>query len=193
MVTSKDVSGAVATLKTSLQAIVQAALLTQVHPDETLITPVPCTPKVSANHAVGNEATQLTVRLDETCTGETYDTQAVQVLLTQALMQEAAMQAGPGYLLSGAVQVTPSPVINHQQGILVLQVRGTGTWAYQFSDTQLRQLAQLIVGKNRQEATTLLLAQRGVSQVAMTVSGMEQTRLPTDAGRIHLLVLSRSA
>jgi hypothetical protein len=65
--------------------------------------------------------------------------------------------------------------------------------AVEISDTQLRQLAQLIVGKNRQEATTLLLAQRGVSQVAMTVSGMEQTRLPTDAGRIHLLVLSRSA
>jgi hypothetical protein len=45
----------------------------------------------------------------------------------------------------------------------------------------------------RLEATTLLLEQRGVSQVAMPVSGMEQTSLPTDSSRIHLLVLSRSA
>jgi VCBS repeat-containing protein len=92
-----------------------------------------------------------------------------------------------------SVKVTPTLAKDHQQGTLVLQVRGTGTWAYQFSDTQLRQMAQVITGKNRQEATTLLLAQRGVSQVAMTVSGMGQTRLPADAGRIHLLVLSRSA
>jgi VCBS repeat-containing protein len=169
-----------------------------VHPGETLITPVPCTPKVSANHAVGDEATQVTVRLDETCTGETYDTQAAQTFLTQALMQEATKQVGPGYTLTGEVQVTgvtvtPSLVKDQQHGTLVLQIRGVGTWAYQFSDTQLRQMAQLIVGKNRQEAITLLLAQRGVSQVAMTVSGMEQTSLPADAGRIHLLVLSRSA
>jgi VCBS repeat-containing protein len=198
MVTAQDVSGAVATLKASLQASVQAALLTQTRTGETLVTPVPCTPKVSANHAVGEEATQLRVRLDETCTGQTYDTQTVQTLLTQALTHEAAKQGGSGYTLTGAVQVTSvtlSPVKDHHQheGTLVLQVRGTGTWAYQFSDAQLRQMAQLIAGKNRQEATTVLLAQRGVSQVAMTVSGMEQTRLPADAGRIHLLVLSRSA
>jgi VCBS repeat-containing protein len=200
MVTPQDVSGAVTTLKASLQASVQAALLTQARPGETLITPVPCTPKVSANHAAGEEATHLRVRLDETCTGETYDTQAVQTLLTQALTQEATQQAGPGYTLTGAVQVTrvtvtPSPVKEQLQhvGTLVLLVKGTGTWAYQFSDPQLRHMAQLITGKSRQEATTVLLEQRGVSQVAMTVSGMEQTSLPADAGRIHLLVLSRSA
>jgi hypothetical protein len=50
----------------------------------------------------------------------------------------------------------------------------------------------LIACKNRQEAITLLLAQQVVSQVAMTVSGMEQTRLPADVGQIHLLVLTRS-
>jgi VCBS repeat-containing protein len=199
MVTSQDIGGAVATLKASLQASVQAALLTQVRPGETLITPVPCTPKVSANHAVGDEATQVRVQLDENCTGETYDTQAVQTLLMQALTQEATKQAGPGYTLSGAVQVTsvsvtPSRVTDHQQheGMLVLLVKCTGTWAYQFSDTQLRQIAQLIAGKSREQATTLLFAQRGVSQVAMTVSGMGQSSLPADASRIHLLVLSRS-
>ncbi len=198
MVTSQDINGAVTTLEAGLQESVQAALLTQAHSGETLITPVPCTPKVSANHAAGEEATQVRVRLDETCTGQTYDTQAVQTLLTRTLTQEAARQAGPGYTLSGAVQVTrvsvtPSPVKDHLHESLVLHVKGAGTWAYQFSDTQLRQLAQLIAGKSRVQATTLLLVQPGVSQVAMTVSGMGQTSLPADAGRIHLLVLSRSA
>jgi hypothetical protein len=105
--------------------------------------------------------------------------------------QEAARQVGAGYLLSGAMQVTGvivnlSPVKDHQHETLVLQVRGVGTWAYQFSDTQLHQMTQLIAGKSREQATNCLLAQPGVSQVAMTVSGMGQTRLPADAGRIHL-------
>ena len=91
-----------------------------------------------------------------------------------ALTQEAAKQLGAGYILAGEVQV-----------------KGGGTWAYQFSDRQLHHMAQLIAGKNRQEATVLLLEQPGVSQVAMTVSGIEHTSLPADAGKIRFPVLSR--
>ncbi|HEY6411338.1 MAG TPA: baseplate J/gp47 family protein [Ktedonobacteraceae bacterium] len=198
VVRAQDIAGAVTTLKTSLQASVQAAMLTQVQPGETLLTPVPCTPQVATDHAVGEEARQVRVRLDETCRGETYDTQAVQILVLEAVTQEALMELGAGYSLTGAVQVTgvtmnPSPVKDQQHESLVLHVRGMGTWAYQFSDTQLHEMAQLIAGKSREQATNLLLAQPGVSQVAMTVSGVQQTDLPADAGQIHLLVLSRAA
>jgi hypothetical protein len=197
MVRAQDIDKAVTTLKIGLQESVQAALHTQVQPGETLVTPVSCTPKVTADHAAGDEATQVRVRLDETCTGETYDTQAVQALLTRALTQEAASQVGAGYTLTGEVQVTevtvtPSRGTDYQHGTLMLHVMGAGTWAYQFSDRQLHHMAQLIAGKSRQEATTLLLEQPGVSQVAMTVSGVEQTSLPTNTGRIRFLVLSRS-
>ena len=194
MVRVQDIDKAVTTLKTGLQESVQAALHTQVQPGETLITPVPCTPKVTADHAAGDEATQVRVKLDETCTGETYDTQAVQALVTQALTQEATRHLGPGYTLTGEVQVMVVAVIlsrvtDHQNGTAMLQMKGIGTWAYQFSDRQLHQMAQLIAGKSRKQATILLLEQPGVSQVAMTVSGTGT--LPTDSGRIHLLVLNR--
>jgi hypothetical protein len=193
MVTAQDISGALASLKASVTTSVQAAVHTQVHPDETLITPVPCTPKVTTNHAAGDEATQVTVRLDETCTGDTYDTLALKALTTQEITQKAAKNLDTGYTLAGEVQVTvtPSLVNEHQRGPRVLQVRGVGTWAYQFSDAQLRRMAQMLAEKNRHEATVLLLAQPGVSQVAMSIAGTDTNSFPADAGRIRVLVLSR--
>lgn len=89
------------------------------------------------------------------------------------------------------VTVTPSRGTDDQHGTRVLHVMGAGTWAYQFSDTALHHMAQLIAGKRRQEATTLLFEQPGVSQVAMTISGVAQASLPADAGRIRFLLLSR--
>ncbi len=70
-------------------------------------------------------------------------------------------------------------------------LKGVGTWAYQFSDGQLRQMAHLIAGKSRQEATLLLLEHLGVSQVAMTVSGTSTSTLTADPGKMHFLILSR--
>jgi hypothetical protein len=61
-------------------------------------------PETSKLHYEVNR--EVRVGLDETCTGETYDTQAVQTLLTRALTQEAARQFGAGYTLTGEVQVT---------------------------------------------------------------------------------------
>jgi hypothetical protein len=197
-VAPQDINGALATLKALLAESVQAALQTQVQPGEALITPIACPPKVSADHAAGDEATQVTVRVDETCTGDTYDTRAVHALVLQAVTQEAAKQLGTGYSLTGEVQVTDvtatsSLVKDHAHGAQVLQVTGVGTWAYQFSDAQLHQMAHLIAGKSRPEATTLLLEQPGVSQVAMSVSGTDTSTLPADPGKIRLLVLSRPA
>jgi hypothetical protein len=198
MVTFQDINGAVATLKALLAESVQAALQTQVLPGEALITPIACPPSVSVDHAAGDEATQVTVRVDETCTGDTYDTRTVHALVLQAVTQEAAKQLGTGYSLTGEVQVTgvtatPSLVKDHAHRAQVLQVTGVGTWAYQFSDAQLHQMAHLIAGKSRPEATTLLLEQPGVSQVATSVSGTDTSTLPADPGKIRLLVLSRPA
>ena len=198
MVLPQDLSGAALGLKTSLSQSVQAALQAQVHPDETLITPVPCTPTVTSSHAAGEEAVQVTVTVEETCSGETYVTQALHAQITQVVTRQATAQLGSGYALVGDVQVTVRPgTLTHQQqqqGTLTLQVSGTGTWAYQFDDVHLQQMAHLIAGKSRAQATQLLLHQPGVSQVSVTVSSGtgSPTSVPADASRIHLLVFYRT-
>lgn len=74
MVTQQDINSAVLTLKTSLDQSVQAALSQQVQPDETLVAPVPCRSRVAPDHQAGSEATQVSVTVSETCTGQVYTT-----------------------------------------------------------------------------------------------------------------------
>jgi hypothetical protein len=76
-VTRHDLSQATALLTASMQQSVQAAMQPQVRPSETLITPLPCTTHVSSDHHVGEEASQVTVSLDETCHGVLYQTQGM--------------------------------------------------------------------------------------------------------------------
>lgn len=190
MVTAQDLSGAASTLKASLAQSARAAFGAQLHTGEMLITPVPCTSTVSADHTVGGEATHLTVTVDATCRGEAYQTQAMQIVVTQVLIQQATAHLGTEYSLSEGVQVavTRSTVSNQKQD--TLQVSGTGTWVYQFDDSSLQHMAHLIAGKSEQQATKMLLQLPGVSQISLNVSG-GSTTLPADASRIHLLVLFR--
>ncbi len=187
MVTHSDITNAVNTLTGSLTGSVQAALGTQVHADETLITPVPCTSQIHSSASVGEEATQVTVQVSETCSGETYTTQAVQTVMTQQVTQVAQTRLGTGYTREGAIEVT----VQHVQvqtgphGGLILQVTGMGVWAYQFTDAQLATLATRLVGMSRQQATAVLLTTPGVSQVAIPAT---IDTLPADASHIHVLV-----
>jgi hypothetical protein len=193
-VTAQDVNGATATLQTSLQASVQAALQAQLHPNETLLPPI-CTPQVTSDHPVGDEARQITVTLTQICRGETYQTQALHTLITQMVTAQANKSLGTkGYQLSGDVesQVTPSHLVHGEQqhGGVTIEVRGSGTWSYQFDEAYLHSIATRLAGQSRQQATELLLHLPGVSQVAMTISGTETTSLPPDPARIHLVVLA---
>ena len=193
MVTPQDVNEETAALQTSLQASVQAAFQTQVHPNETLLPPI-CISQVSSDHPVGDEARQITVTLTETCTGETYQTQALHSLITQMVTAQANKRLGTGYQLSGDVQsrVTASHLIHgeQQRAGMTIEVRGTGIWSYQFDEAYLHTIATRIAGQSRQQATTWLLHLPGVSQVAMTISDGNST-LPADASTIHVLVLSQ--
>ncbi len=193
LVTAQDVNEATAALEISLQASVQAALQVQVHPNETLLPPT-CLPQVTSDQHVGDEARQITVTFTQICRGETYQTQALHTLITQMVTAQANKRLGTGYQLSGAVEsrVTASHLLHgeQQRAGMTIEVRGSGTWSYQFDEAYLHTIATRLAGQNRQQATELLLHLPGVSQVAMTISGTETTSLPPDPARIHLVVLA---
>ncbi len=192
-VTKHDVAAATALLTTSLQQSVQAAMQPQVRPGETLITPLPCQAKVSSDHAIGEEAAQVRVSLDDTCQGVVYQTQGMQQLLRPVLTQEVTHQLGIGSHLSSAdVQ---SQVLHVQQqhskgDTISMQVKATGTGIYQFTPEQMQHLKRVIAGKSRAEATRLLLAQPGVSTVSVEIKGRETETLPTEMSRIAVLVIT---
>jgi Baseplate J-like protein len=187
MVTAHDLDGAVATLTTSLEQSIQAAYTAQLTPTEALVTPVTCKPSVTSPFHVGDEAQSITLTLTDTCTGVAYDQQALQAALLSRLSGQAQAQLGGDSTLLGALQVSTRQV-KREGSTFTLSVQGTGVWAHQFSQTDLQRFAVMIAGKNQQQATTLLLHEPGVSEVAMSTS-----TLPTNPQQIRLLVLYRPA
>ena len=189
MVTQADMNRVVASLKTSLMQSIQAAFAVQVHPDESLLVPR-CTPSVTANHAVGDEATSLGATVEEICMDVAYTTQAVHDLVAQIVTEEASRHVGAGYRLIGDVEasVLRSTVNEQKQGSMTLQVKGAGVWSYQFSEAALEQLAGRIAGKSVREARTLLLSVPGVQSVSIQLNGEGENSptLPSNPGQIKM-------
>ncbi len=185
MVTQQNIDSVVSGIKASLDQSVQAALRQQVQPNETLITPVPCTSNVITDHKAGEEASHVQVTVSETCTGEVYDTKALYDLLMQAMTQQATGQLGDGYGLVGDIQTSVTKAtLNAHQGTATLQVKVISTWTYQFSQAQQAQIKLAIRGKSKEEAITLLLHMPGVQTVSISTGNGDA--IPTDVQRIHL-------
>jgi VCBS repeat-containing protein len=195
MVTQSDLDEQSTALKASLTQSVTAAMQAQLHPGEALITPVPCTPKVTPDHPVGSEAAQLTVTVEVQCEGEAYATRDLRQLVTDVLNAQAAQQLEGSYQPVGTIQtsITHVQVTNAQQGTITLQVKGVGEWGYQLSDEQAKRIMQQVAGKSKQQATLLVAQQPGVLAVTISITGKQTTTLPTDVNGIHLLLVAPNA
>jgi hypothetical protein len=191
-----DVTGAATPLTAALISQGQAAVQAQVHTHEQLVHPVQCFPRINANPAVGQEATQVTVRVSASCTAEAYSADQVQSRVTALLRQEATTHLGRAYKVQGEVTWTLSAVsvVNARRGIVNLHVQLGGLWAYQLSPAQLHALITLVAGKHTQEARIVLLRMQGIRQVNITSSDwwddISQQTLPHDPGRIRVVVIS---
>ncbi len=182
-VTMQDITTVAASMKTSLNQSMQAAFQTQVHPDETLITSLPCQRNVKPDHQPGEEAAQVTILVSETCIGMTYHTQAFHTLVTQIITQQAHNQLGDGYTMQGAVQASINNV--SQKGLAAtLQTPIAAMWGYRFTQQQQAQIKAKINGKSKAQAITSLLHIPGVQSVSI---GSES--IPNNVNRIHLVFL----
>lgn len=179
-VTQQDINTVASSLKTSLNQGVQAALQTQVHSDETLITPLSCQQSSKPDHQPGEEATQVQITVSETCTAMTYITQAYQ----SHIMQIANQQAGDGYSPIGQVQTTILQSIPKAHNLMELHITIAQNYAYQVSQQQQQQLKMLIAGKSKAQATNTLLHTPGIQSVSLS-----STTIPTDTKHIRLIVV----
>jgi len=180
-VTPRDINSVVTSVKTSLEQSVQAALQTQVQPSETLVAPLSCTSNVTPDHQLGEEATQVHVIINETCTGIAYNTQDLTTLVTQKATQDAEKRLGTGYTTTG-VHITQAYTTNHD-----LDITSVSLWAYPFTQEQQNSIKAMITGTSRNKATATLLRMAGVQSVAITLKN--STTLPSDRQQIHLLFL----
>jgi hypothetical protein len=182
--TQADIDTVARNLKKSLDQSEQAAVQTQVHANETLITPLPCQETITPDHRPGEEAAQVHVTVSETCTGIVYTTQAYQDTISQILNQQAIKQLGAGYSLIGQPQNTIVHVNTQDHQPITLQANIAGTYDYQLSQDQLQQIKTLVVGKSKAQATTAVLRIPGVQSVSISTN---QQNLPSESAHIQVV------
>ncbi len=192
VVSQSDIDGAAKPLENALTPEAQNTVKSQIHPNEKLVNSLQCTPNVTSDHNAGDRATNVTVTVKVTCSGEVYDQQAAQLIASNLLKQQAAKTPGPGYALVGdlTTKVTQVMVTDPKKGTLLLQVKAEGIWVFQFSDAQKQALANLIAGKSKQNALALLVKQPGIAKADIVVSGGDGNTLPADPTQITIVVQS---
>src|SRR5258708_3625811 len=185
-VTKQDIANVATTLKTTLAQSMQGALTGQVQSGEALVTP-PCTPKVSTDHQIGDEATQVKVTLSETCSGVAYHTLDLESKATQLLTTQGLKKLGTGYSLLGDVQVTTTTAtVTASHPIIAFSCNGV--WVYVLSDKAQEHIKDLIKGKTTQDALHLLASQPGIERVS--TSWDVNTKLPKDTQNIDLVIFA---
>ncbi len=192
VVSQSDIDGAAKPLENALTPDAQNSIKGQIHPNEQLVNSLQCAPNVTSDHNAGDRATNVTVTVKVTCSGEVYDQQAAQLIASNLLKQQAAKTPGPGYALVGdlTTKVTQVMVTDPKKGTLLLQVKAEGIWVFQFSAAQQQALANLIAGKSKQNALALLVKQPGVAKADIMLNGGDGNTLPSDPSQIKIEVQS---
>jgi serine/threonine protein kinase len=187
-VAQSDINNAASDLESANKPNPQQVLQSQIKPNEQLVGTPQCTPKVSSDHQAGDQATQVTVTVTFTCTGEVYDHDGALMMATNLLMQQATADPGAGYVLVGKIKAAITTATLGNQGTVTITTTAEGLWAYQFTQAQQQALARLIAGKSKAEAQQLLTTQTGVASATIQLSGGNGQTLPSDPSKIRIVV-----
>ncbi len=168
-VTKTDMNSLSTMLKTSLAQSMQGAMQGQVKPDEQL-QPLPCSPALTADHQIGQEAAQVKVTVSETCSGVAYNQNVLQSQATSLLSSQAAKKLGSGYSLLGVIHLTIiQATVSHATPILAFTCQGT--WVYTLDQAAQEHLKHLIAGKRKDQAVSILLHMPGIQ--AASIAGVD--------------------
>lgn len=187
-VQQSDIDSVTQALSASLTQQATTTLRGQVRSNERPAGSSSCASQVRSNHQAGDRASSVTVGVMISCVGEVYDMQAVQVLASRNLTQDAATNPGSSYVPVGAILAQVAKATPDAQGNIALVVNAAGVWAYQFTDAQRARLASLITDKDSQNAKAILLRQAGVHNVTITLTGVGVTTLPGNTRHITINV-----
>ncbi|MFL5699097.1 MAG: baseplate J/gp47 family protein [Ktedonobacteraceae bacterium] len=185
MVTKSDIDRVVSSVLLRVTEHIHAAFQQQIRAGE-LLTPNQCSQKVSPDRNVGDEATNVTVTISESCIAGTYTSSDFQLKIQQALVQRATQTIGKGYVLSSYVQTSPMH-ISIQQGTLVIGGTFQGRVVYHFRSQDLTTLRQQLAGKSRQQGITMLSRLNGVEHINFQLE--KNITFPTDPTHIHIVFL----
>jgi hypothetical protein len=188
IVQQSDINSAASALTASLTPGTEAALQKQVRSGEQVVSnSMRCTSAVSAKHAAGDHAPNVTVRVSVACKEEVYDQQAAQTMAASLLAKQVGTELGPNYALTGNIVTTVTRVtVVDTKGTLAILVRAEGVWVYQFSNAVLQGFANHIANMSNQNAMQYLTSQTGVK--AVKIDNPDGNTMP-DAAHIKFVIV----
>ncbi len=188
VVTQQDMNAAAVPITTILEKSERAALNAELQPSEALILPS-CKKDVTADHAAGDEAAQVTVTISLSCKSLAYLAHSLYTDATRLLTKYAVAQLGQGYSLVGSVQVKVlRATVTPDTNTVFLSFSSTGTWLYALTEQVQQHIKALVAGKSKSTALQILNSLPGVRSA--TINGVDQnTPLPHDKGHIHIVVI----
>ena len=176
-VAKSDIDVTASQLKDTLNLSTQGALQGELKAGEVLAAPT-CSPTVSSNHQADTEAASVKVTATLTCSGIAYNVQVLDIKATELLISKAFKQLGPGYSLSGTIQVTVNHAIpTRNSPTLVFSIQGL--WVYAISNKEQERIKRLITGRTKQEALHILASLPGIEKASMNWD--DNTKLPKTA------------
>jgi hypothetical protein len=186
VVAQSDIGTTATSLETTLTSEVKQALLGKLKTNERSFGNPQCSPTVTSNHTVGDEATKVTISVLMTCTLEAYDNDGAQAMAKTLLSSQAATDLGTDYGLKGNITTTigQPTLADPAHAIISLPVTAEGVWVYQWSDAHKQHLAKLVAGKSAQDAKMLLLRQKGVSAANILLPSDSDGVLPPNSSNI---------
>ncbi len=188
VVAQSDIDNTANSLIQANQPNAQQVVQGQLQSNEQQVGTPQCQPNTSADHQAGDHASQVTVTVTFTCTGEAYDHDGAVALAKTLLTNQAASSPGAGYALVGQVQATQLSASADSQGTVTIIMEGKGVWVYQFSAPDQQNLAKLIAGKAKGDAIQTLLGQPGVAKVTIALTGGNGQLLPAAAAHITVVI-----
>ncbi len=158
----------------------------QVKSGELLVQDPSCSPKVSSDHQLQDEANTVTVKVSLTCSGLTYRNQQLQAAAMQLYNQDGTTHFGKGYSVVGATVVSKPTFIAGSSGSFSVAI--DGIWTFQYTDQGQLELKKQIAGKSTGDALQLLHSRKDVQNVTLTTDGGFGSAVPPTLSQIKLSI-----
>ncbi len=167
-----DIDQVTSNLRDQLTGDAQTGVQNQVKAGQQALATPDCSDNITTNHHSNDHAENVTATGTVTCKGIYFSMDDVTNMAKLELQLDGSALFGQGYEVDGNILSFPQQIPATQEDAGAFSVKVDSIWVYQFSDVQLRHLAQLIASQAQGGATAILHRQRGVSQVHITTSGI---------------------
>jgi len=166
----------------------QQRVMQQIHTGEYLAKDMQCNPKISSNHRVKDEASDVTVQVSLTCQALVYSEQTVHTAAASVYQHDGVAKFGDGYsvvgdMVMGTITTLNSPTNNAAQ----LSLNVAGIWSFQYTDARKQDIERIVAGKPQDAARLLLSTRKDIQSVAISTSGIPGSALPSSSENIKIV------